>query len=178
MIYYIHGYHSSPTGAKGALFKETLHAVPITYQTKSLETLDIPQCLQKISDAIKDDSNVILIGSSFGGFLTATTALHHTTVKQIILLNPSIIPPLTNLKKIQEIPPRLFLQMMRPELFEQKIPATITILRGTDDAVVPDEWILTFAKAQEASVHYLHDDHAFSKNLSNLPAIISKILRQ
>jgi predicted esterase YcpF (UPF0227 family) len=178
MIYYIHGYNSSPTGAKGTLFKETLHAVPITYRTGPPETLVIPQCLQTISEAIKDDSNVILIGSSFGGFLAATTALHHATVREMILLNPAIIPPHTNLRKIQEMPPQLFLQMMRPELFEQKIPAAISILRGTDDAVVPDQWVLTFAKAQEASIRFLHDDHVFSKNLSSLPAIISKILRQ
>jgi len=68
--------------------------------------------------------------------------------------------------------------MVRPELFEQKIPATITILLGTEDTVVPDQWVLMFAKAQEASVQFLRDDHEFSKNLSNLPAIISKILRQ
>lgn len=178
MIYYIHGYRSSPTGAKGTLFKETLHAVPIVYQTGPPETLVVPQCLQKILDAIKDDSHVILIGSSFGGFLAATTALHHATVKQLVLLNPAIIPPNTNIRKIQEMPPQLFLQMMRPELFEQKIPAAISILRGTDDTVVPDQWVLTFAKAQEASVYFLHDDHEFSKNLSNLPAVISKILRQ
>jgi pimeloyl-ACP methyl ester carboxylesterase len=138
----------------------------------------IPECLQRITDAIKDDTHVILVGSSFGGFLAAATALHHTTVKQMILLNPAIIPPNTNLRRIQEMPPQLFLQMMHPELFEQKIPATISILRGTDDTVVPDTGVLAFAKAQEASVYFLHDDHAFSKNLSRLPAVISKILRE
>jgi predicted esterase YcpF (UPF0227 family) len=178
IIYFIHGYQSSPTGAKGTLFKETLHAVPIEYRGGPPETLVIAQCLQSISDAIKDDSNVILIGSSLGGFLAATTALHHTSVKQVILLNPAIIPPMTNLKKIEEIPPRIFLQMMRPELFEMKIPATVTIIRGTEDTVIPDQWVFAFAKAQEASVHFLHDDHEFSKNITKLPAIISKILRQ
>jgi len=178
MIYYLHGYQSSPTSVKGVLFKETLHAVPITYRTGPPETMVISQCLQNITDAIKDDARVILIGSSFGGFLAAATALHHATVKQMILLNPAIIPPHTNLRRIQEMPPQLFLQMMCPELFEQKIPAAISILRGTDDTVVPDAWVLAFAKAQEASVYFLHDDHAFSKNLSQLPAIISKILRE
>jgi predicted esterase YcpF (UPF0227 family) len=178
MIYYIHGYESSPTSAKGNLFKETLHAVPITYRTGPPETMAIPECLQNITSAIKDDAYVILIGSSFGGFLAATTAQLHPNVKHLILLNPAIIPPRTNLSKIQGMPLQLLSQMMRPELFTEKIPAAISILRGTDDTVVPDTWVLAFARAQEATVHFLHDDHVFSKNLSKLPAILSKILEE
>ena len=178
MIYYLHGYQSSPTSAKGTLFKETLHAVPITYRTGPPETMVIPECLQNITDAIKDDAHVILIGSSFGGFLAAATAQHHRNVKHLILLNPAIIPPRTKLANIQGMPAQLLSQMLRPELFTQKIPATISILRGTDDTIVPDTWVLAFARAQEATVHFLHDDHGFSKNLSKLPAIISKILEE
>jgi predicted esterase YcpF (UPF0227 family) len=178
MIYYLHGYLSSPTSTKGTLFKETLHAVPITYRTGPPETMVIPECLQRIADAIKDDSNVILIGSSFGGFLAAATAQDRTTVKHLVLLNPAIIPPRTRLAGIQGMPAGLLSQMLCPELFEQKIPAEITILRGTDDAVVPDTWVLAFAKAQEATVRFLHDDHFFSKNLSRLPAVISTILKE
>jgi predicted esterase YcpF (UPF0227 family) len=178
MIYYLHGYQSSPTSTKGTLFRETLHAVPITYRTGPPEAMVIPECLQRIADAIKDDSNVILIGSSFGGFLAAATAVHHTTVKHLILLNPAIIPPRTRLTNIQGMPASVLSQMLRPEFFKQKIHTSIAILRGTDDTVVPDAWVLRFARAQEATVHFLHDDHAFSKNLSRLPSIISTILKE
>jgi predicted esterase YcpF (UPF0227 family) len=178
MLYYLHGYQSSPTSAKATLFKETLHAVPITYRTGPPETLSIPQCLQRVSDAIHDDSHVILIGSSFGGFLAAVTALHSTNVKHLILLNPAIIPPRTNLSTVKGMPVELLSEMVRPEFFTQKIPVAITILRGTDDTVVPDAWVLAFARAQEATVRFLHDDHVFSANLSKLPAIISNILTE
>ena len=178
MLYYLHGYQSSPTSAKGTLFKETLHAMPITYRNGTPETMSVPQCLKKIEEAIRDDSHVILIGSSFGGFLAAATAQHQKAVKQLILLNPAIIPPQTTPATVQGMPRELVSQMMFPELFTQKIPATITILRGIEDTVVPDAWVLSFAKAQEATVRFLHDDHAFTKNLAKLPAIISKILEE
>jgi predicted esterase YcpF (UPF0227 family) len=178
MLYYLHGYQSSPTSAKAILFKETLHAVPITYRVGPPEAMMIPQCLERISDAIHDDSHVILIGSSFGGFLAAVTAQHAMNVKHVILLNPAIIPPRTNLSTIKGMPVELLSQMIHPEFFTQKIPVEITILRGTDDTVVPDAWVLGFAKTQEATVHFLHDDHVFSSNLSKLPVIIQKILAE
>jgi len=176
MLYYLHGYQSSPTSAKGTLFKEILHAVPITYRTGPPEALVVPDCLLKIAGAIHDDSNVTLIGSSFGGFLAAATALHHKTVKHLILLNPAIIPPQTKPTKVEGMPAAIVTQMILPDLFTQKIPAAITILRGTEDAVVPDSGVLAFAKAQEATVWFLHDDHGFSQNLAKLPALIQKIL--
>jgi hypothetical protein len=66
--------------------------------------------------------------------------------------------------------------MKDPRLFQQKIPAAITILRGTLDDVVPDEWILPFALAQNATINLYTDDHRFSKNLHKLPEIISELL--
>jgi predicted esterase YcpF (UPF0227 family) len=176
MLYYLHGYQSSPTSAKGTLFKEILHAVPIAYRTGVPEAMVIPHCLQRITDAIHDDSNVTLIGSSFGGFLAAATGLHHKTVKHLILLNPAIIPPQIKPLKVEGMPASIVSQMILPDLFTQKIPALITILRGTQDTVVPDSWVLEFAKAQEAVIWFLHDDHGFSKNLAKLPSLIQKIL--
>lgn len=176
MLYYIHGYQSSPTSAKGTLFRKILHATPIAYREGNPEDLVISQCLSRISHAIAKDPQVTLIGSSLGGFLAASTALDHANVTRLILLNPAILPPQTNLTKIQGIPRRILEEMNDPRLFEQKIPADIMILRGTQDTVVPDGWVLSFAKAQEATVRFLYDDHSFSKNLQKLPGIISELL--
>ena len=74
------------------------------------------------------------------------------------------------------MPLRILEEMKDPRLFEQKIPASITILRGTQDDVVPDEWILSFAKAQQATIQLYNDDHRFSKNLQNLPIIHLRVV--
>ncbi len=178
MLYYIHGYQSSPNGEKAALLKATLHAIPIAYREGAPEELVISECLSRISEAITNDQQVILIGSSLGGFLAASTALTHSTVKQLILLNPAIIPPEIDLDTIEGMPVRILQEMRDPRLFQQKIKATITILRGTLDDIVPDEWILTFAQAQNVTIRLYNDDHRFSKNISKLPEIISELIQQ
>jgi len=176
MLYYLHGYRSSPMSAKGTLFKEILHAVLITYRTGPPESMVISQCLEKIADAIHDDTNVTLIGSSFGGFLAAAAARHQKSVKHLILLNPAIVPPHTKPTKVEGMPAHIVSQMILPDLLTQKIPAAITILRSTQDTVVPDSWVLAFAKAQEATILFLHDNHGFSHQLAKLPALIQKII--
>jgi pimeloyl-ACP methyl ester carboxylesterase len=177
VLYYLHGYQSSPSGEKATLLKETLKAIPITYRDDSPEKLVISRCLLRISEVLQNDDHVVLIGSSLGGFLAASTALTHPIVKQLILLNPSIIPPEIDLHTIKGMPLRILEEMRDPRLFEQKISATITILRGTLDDLVPDEWILSFAKAQQATIQLFNDDHRFSKNLQKLPMILSELLQ-
>jgi predicted esterase YcpF (UPF0227 family) len=176
MLYFLHGYQSSPHSEKATLLKKTLNAIPINYQNGSCEDLVISTALHHISEAIKDDMHVVLIGSSLGGFLAASTALTHPTVKTLVLLNPAIIPPDVDLQTIQGVPMRILEEMKDPRLFEQKIPAAITILRGIHDDVVPDQWILSFAKAQDATIQLYDDDHRFTKNLHKLPSIIAEII--
>jgi pimeloyl-ACP methyl ester carboxylesterase len=176
MLYYLHGYQSSPDGEKATVLKKTLQAVPITYRDGSPEELVISRCLNRISAVIQNDHDIVLIGSSLGGFLAAATALTNANVRRLILLNPAIIPPDVDLHTIQGIPLRILQEMSNPRLFQEKIPASVTILRGTLDDVVPDEWILRFAKAQNATIQLYNDDHRFSKNLQNLPGIITKLL--
>jgi predicted esterase YcpF (UPF0227 family) len=178
MLYYLHGYQSSPTSTKATLFRDTIHAIPLSYRDGTPEDLIISECLDRISTAIRNDADVELIGSSLGGFLAASTALTHPNVTRLVLLNPAIIPPGTDLRTIPGMPQRILQEMICPRLFEEKIPAKITILRGTRDDVVPDDWILEFASAQQATIQLLGDDHQFSKNLQRLPGIISEVLHK
>jgi predicted esterase YcpF (UPF0227 family) len=176
MLYFLHGYQSSPNGEKATLLKKTLKAIPISYQDGAPEDLVISQALSRISDVLKNDTKVVLIGSSLGGFLAVSIARTNHSVIQLILLNPAIIPPDVDLRSIQGVPLRILEEMKDPRLFEQKIPAAITILRGTRDDTVPDDWILSFAQAQNATIQLYDDDHRFTKNLKRLPDIISELL--
>ena len=178
MLYFLHGYQSGPTGQKALLFKETLHATPINYRQGAPEDLVVSQCLSRIYQQIKNDYQALLIGSSLGGFLAAATALDHQNVRQLILLNPAILPPDVDLCTIQGMPLRILQEMQNKRLFEEKITAAITILRGTQDDVVPEYWIDRFAQAQHATVQLYTDDHRFSKILQSLPRIISQIIQK
>lgn len=176
MLYYIHGYESSPYGTKGVLFKEKLGAIPIKYRDCNPEEIVISECLDLIYNDIKNDKKAILIGSSLGGFMAAKTALIKKNVKKIILLNPAILPSWIDIDKIKGMPRRILQEVFDKKLLEEKISASIHIFAGTEDEVVPNEWVLEFAKAQEATVRFLHDDHRFSRHIQQLPRLISDVL--
>lgn len=175
-LYYIHGYQSNPTGSKAVLFKKTLQAVPLPYRSGKPEDLVIADCLQNIAQSIAHDRTVTFIGSSLGGFLAAKTALDSSNVTKLILLNPAIIPPSTTFDTHTDVPKRILEEMIEPRLFEEKILAEILILRGTQDYVVPHEWVTKFAMAQQATVRFFHDDHRFTKTLPQLPQLIAQYL--
>ena len=176
MLYYIHGYLSAPNSTKGSLFKEKLNAKPIKYRDCEPEDLVIFDCLSEIKKEIEDDEEAILIGSSLGGFLAAKTAQQNQNVRQIILLNPAIIPPSTDISKIEGMPIEILSDMKDESLFYNKISADIYILIGLHDDVVPNKWPLEFAKSQNCTIKFLDDDHSFTRNLEKLPMLINKIL--
>jgi predicted esterase YcpF (UPF0227 family) len=176
MLYYIHGYMSNPESVKGLLFKEKLKAVPIKYRYCEPEDIVISDCLKEIKKVIEKDKEVILIGSSLGGFLAAKTALENKNVKQIILLNPAIIPPYVDISKIQDMPKQILLDMQDKNLFEKKIKTIIYIIVGTKDELIPVNWPIEFALFQNATIKFLSDDHSFTKNIRQLPEMIAKIL--
>jgi len=176
MLYYIHGYLSEPNSTKGVLFKEKLNAKAIKYRDCEPEDIVISDCLARIKKEIKNDENVVLIGSSLGGFLAAKTALENKNVKQIILLNPAIIPPSVDITKIQGMPQRILSDMQDSALFIEKISSNIFIFIGINDDLIPLRWPIEFASSQEATIKFFNDDHSFTKNLKQLPQIIDSIL--
>ena len=178
MLYYIHGYLSSPNSTKGTLFKNKLNAKAIEYRDCEPEDLVISDCVKKIEESIRNDPEAKLIGSSLGGLLAAKVALKNENVKAIILLNPAIIPPNYDLTKIKDMPYRILLEMKDKEIFKEKINSKIIILIGNKDEVVPNSWPIEFAKAQEATVKFLNDDHSFTNKINELPAIIENILEE
>ena len=167
-LYYIHGYQSSPEGTKGVLFQKELHTLPIKYRDVPPEELVIKDCLARISDIIHDQDDVVLIGSSLGGFLAAVTAVNHENVSRLILLNPAIMPPEIDISRINSMPQRILKDMVCPRLLRKKFPGKVIIFRGTKDDVVPDEWVLEYAKTQEATVHFIADDHRLNNSLRML----------
>jgi len=176
MIYYIHGYMSNPKSTKGILFKGKLNAIPIKYRDCKPEEIVIPECLDKIKKEIEKDNEIILIGSSLGGFLVAKTALENKNVKQIILLNPAIVPPFADISKIKGMPKQILLNMQDKNLFKKKINSSIYMIVGIKDELIPSAWPIEFALSQDATIRFLYDDHRFTNNMHQLPEIITKIL--
>jgi len=178
MYYYIHGYLSSPDSTKGSILNQSLGVESIEYRDCEPEYLVISDCLKRINEAIKDDPDPILIGSSLGGFLTAKIALENLNIKKIVLFNPAIIPIDYDISKIFDMPQRILSDMKEPRFFSEKINAKILILMGTRDDVVPNSWVKSFAKSQDAEIIELEDDHSLSENVNKIPDIIKDFLKK
>jgi len=177
MLYYIHGYLSSPEGSKATILKRKLHAIPVKYRDVPAEDLVIRDCVNEIKNVIGDDDQVILIGSSLGGCLVSKLALDiPDQLNHIILLNPAVIPPEVDITTIPDMPQRILRDMKDDRLFSQHLAPSITVFSATNDTVVPPEWVIRFAQVQEATVQFIHDDHRFSKNLEGLPHMIESFL--
>ena len=166
---------SNPDSTKGTLFKKTLNAKSIKYRDCEPEELVISDCLKRISQEIQNDENIVLIGSSLGGFLAAKTALTHN-IKKLILLNPAIIPTSYDISKISDMPQEILRDMQDEKLFTQKIKSDITVFVGTQDDVVPNNWPINFAKAQEAKIQFLCDDHSLTGHINQLSDMIKNII--
>jgi len=172
MLYYIHGYLSSPDSTKGTILKQTLGVKPIKYRDCKPEELVISDCIKNIQNEIKNDKNPVLIGSSLGGFLSAKIALDEPKIKKLILFNPAILPVDFDITKIKDMPQGILKDMIEPRFFNEKINADIFILRGFKDELLPNEWIMDFAEKQEAYVKFLNDDHSLSKNIYKIPKYV------
>ena len=175
MKYYVHGYLSEPNSAKGTLLKEKLGVIPIKYRDCPPEELVIGRCVENIVNAIKNDEHAILIGSSLGGFLAAKAALIKP-VRQLILINPAIIPMDENIMMMHDMPQSILKDIQDEHLFTTKIASNVVILVGTEDDVVPNRWSKEFSKAQDAKILFFDDDHSFSKYLEDLPNILIHLL--
>ena len=66
--------------------------------------------------------------------------------------------------------------MQDTRLFKEKIKPEIFIIAGTMDDTVPNWWVVEFAKTQEATIQFLHDDHSLTQHINKLPNIIKKCL--
>ena len=98
--------------------------------------------------------------------------------EEIRLMGRKALPFTCDISKIKDMPQRILAGMKDLRLFEEKINSEITILAGDKDELVPKDWILNFAKAQNVDVKFYNDDHTFTKNMQLLPDIIANIIKK
>ena len=90
---YLHGFASSPASQKAQFFAGKLAAEGIEAEILALdgghfETLTITGQLELIEQTAGQD-DVVLIGSSMGGYVAALYAARHTNVRGLVLLVPA-----------------------------------------------------------------------------------------
>jgi predicted esterase YcpF (UPF0227 family) len=91
MIIYLHGFNSSGASAKGQFLREQLGDIPVltpSYHYDPARAISMLQHL--IEQSLPLDTNLILAGSSLGGYY-AQYLSHQYALKQV-LINPALMP--------------------------------------------------------------------------------------
>jgi homoserine acetyltransferase len=83
---FIHGLDSSSRGTKGSFFSRNYPGMIAKDYAGSLE-----QRMAKLTEDLAGKTNIILVGSSFGGLMAALfTCTHSDRVRKLILLAPAL----------------------------------------------------------------------------------------
>jgi pimeloyl-ACP methyl ester carboxylesterase len=146
-IYFLHGLDSSGSGTKGRFFAREFPHVACPDFEGTLQNR-----LHQLDELCKNQQQLILIGSSFGGLMAACYAsLYPEKVAIVILLAPAL-----NFGGYQ--PPSELLQT----------PTFLII--GKNDTVTPASAVIPLAEATFANlrVHIEDDDHMLHETFPTL----------
>lgn len=138
ITYFLHGLESSGQGTKGLFF-----AKYFPYIIAPDFTGNLSQRIQQLTTLTVDQTNLILIGSSYGGLMaTCFAEKFQKKVKKIILLAPAL-----NFEQFK--PP------------QKKIATPTILVVGDSDDVCPADLIIPLAEDSYSSIRIerVQDDH-------------------
>ena len=136
---FIHGLESSNQGTKSVFFRERYPDMIIPHFTGELQ-----KRMEKLREVLSDKSDIMLVGSSFGGLMASLFAMENESkVKKMILLAPAI-----NLIRFVHQNNRI-------------ISVPVCIYHGTYDNVIPLAEVEPIAKKtfKNLSLSVVDDDH-------------------
>ncbi len=156
-IIFIHGLESSGRGFKGRFLKSVFPDILTPDFKESNENITMYELLEyrmtELNAILNSKKQWIIIGSSFGGLMSALYALQNpTNVKQLILLAPFIVSR------------KLKLNMYKP------VDIPVTVYHGKNDSTVP------YKPARERARHFftnlayniVDDDHFLHKTVTSI----------
>ena len=136
---FLHGLESSNQGTKSIYFREKFPDMIIPYFTGDLDTR-----MARLNEILTGRSDMIIVGSSFGGLMASLYAIdHEELVNRLILLAPALQWMASNLDPLP------------------KISIPVQIYHGRNDDVVPLKMVEEIAKIifQNLTFTVLDDDH-------------------
>lgn len=161
-VIFSHGKESGPWGTKIKRLAETAQAMGAEVESIDYrDSMDPDIRAQKLQTALRgyDPNEVILVGSSMGGYVSLQAG-KKTAVRGIFVLAPAIYMP----------------------GYEHKAPTeklkNLAMVHGWDDEVIPVEHSLRFAQAQQAQLHLVADDHRLINSLDSIDTWFNEYLRR
>lgn len=140
---FLHGLDSSSQGTKGRYFKEKFPGMLVPDFSGSLSVR-----MEKLNGLLSDESEITLIGSSFGGLMASIFTLENSLkVENLTLLAPAI--NLVEFSDYREL--------------TTEVPATV--YHGTEDTVIPITPVYEQSKKCFINLTFnrVDDDHMLHK---------------
>jgi alpha-beta hydrolase superfamily lysophospholipase len=147
-LVFIHGLESTAQGAKGQYFSKKFPKMIIEDYTG-----DFTKRMSRLNSVLVGKSDLIIVGSSFGGLMAVQYAMENESkIKKLILLAPAL-----NLPEFQP-----------DSSFQLKIP--VIIYHGTNDDVVNPQVVKSIAMKHFVNLdhHFVEDDHPLHKTFPTL----------
>ena len=144
---FIHGLESSSQGTKGTYFRKRYPDMIIEDYPGNLE-----ERMTRLRGILSDKSDIVLVGSSYGGLMAAMYACDNEhQIKRLILLAPAL--------NLEEFEPYL----------NRKIEAQVILYHGSRDDIVPLKPVYGIASKvfQNLSHHIVDDDHPLSETFTS-----------
>lgn len=146
---FIHGLDSSSRGTKAQYFREHYPEMLIEDFTGTFQ-----EKMEQLDRLLSGRTNLILVGSSYGGLMAALFALKNPErVHRLILLAPALNMPEFN-------PP--------PSV---KLHLPVIIYHGINDELIPGDLLEITARRHFLNLdfHLVPDDHSLHGTFRNLP---------
>lgn len=145
---FIHGLESSNQGTKAKFFRERYPDMLIPNFPGSLE-----ERMQKLRSELEGKSDIILVGSSFGGLMATIYAMENEErIKRLVLLAPAL------------------LMMEKTPYKPHPIGISVWIYHGSHDELLPAEetkkWALNWFK--KLNFELVDDDHMLHKSFRQI----------
>jgi len=147
-LVFIHGLESTAQGVKGQYFSKNFPKMIIgDYKG------DFASRMNRLNSVLVGKSDLIIVGSSFGGLMAVQYAMENESkIKKLILLAPAL-----NLPEFQP-----------DSSFQLRIP--VIIYHGTNDDVVNPQMVKSIAMKHFVNLehHFVEDDHSLHQTFPTL----------
>ncbi len=145
---FIHGLESNNQGTKAVYFRKNFPGMLTPNFPGSLD-----ERMTKLRALLSEKSDILLVGSSFGGLMASIFAVENEPrVKRLVLLAPAI--------NLMEFTPYR----------ERKLQRPVHLYHGRQDEVIPLEGVQSVARQvfSDLSFHTVDDDHYLHKTFEKI----------
>ncbi len=157
-VVFSHGKESGPWGAKITRMAAVVRDLGIGIRSVDYRGMDDPQArVAKLIEEAAPLSNVVLVGSSLGGHVSAAAAARIQPLG-LFLLAPAFYMP--------------GFEAYTP----QDVAAPTAIVHGWHDSIVPVENSVRWAREHRAALHALNSDHRLEDQIEVICRLLGNFL--